>query len=249
MMNLRLNNSLRISKITPPRNFQRGFAQQTGTATGTSTGSTTTQIPVQKTGEREGEREEQRGAARTESSQLQQQQWRPTGVAKPRRGWRTDLEPGLTGLMDTSMLMPSLATSIFGGLSPFRELNRVARVMENQLANVGREFGDLSPRVDVEEAKDSYVIKAEIPGVPKENIKVDIDNNVLTLRGEKVVQKEEGEGELHRKERIYGSFFRQFVLPEDVDPKGVKANYENGVLKLMMPKKEGAEKKQEVKVD
>ncbi len=95
-------------------------------------------------------------------------------------------------------------------------------------------------KVDVKETDDGYTVEAEVPGVPKEDIQVSIDGNVVSLRAEvrQYDQKTEGEKVL-RAERYYGSVARSFQLPEDVDAAQAKAKYENGVLKLTLPKKPG----------
>jgi len=95
------------------------------------------------------------------------------------------------------------------------------------------------------------MVTAELPGVPKENIKIDIEDDVLTISGEKKSEKEvKGEdGKVHRKERSFGSFSRSFSLPDNIDPKQVKANYDHGVLNLTIKKKEGTTNKVEVKIE
>lgn len=95
-------------------------------------------------------------------------------------------------------------------------------------------------KVDVKETDDGYTVEAEVPGVPKEDIQVSIDGNVVSLRAEvrQYDQKTEGEKVL-RAERYYGSVARSFQLPEDVDAAQAKAKYDNGVLKLTLPKKPG----------
>ena len=83
-----------------------------------------------------------------------------------------------------------------------------------------------------------YLIKAELPEVRKEDVKVTVENGVLTLQGERRQEKEEKGRRFHRVERSYGSFVRSFTLPESVDEGGVKAEYKDGVLALHLPKSE-----------
>jgi HSP20 family protein len=93
-------------------------------------------------------------------------------------------------------------------------------------------------RVDVSEANGSYVVKADLPGVPKESISVDIDGNRVTIRAEVKRESEQKEGErVLRSERYYGSFARSFALAEEIDDAKATAKCENGVLELTLPKK------------
>ena len=102
-------------------------------------------------------------------------------------------------------------------------------------------FADWAPSVDIEEAEDKYVIKADLPGVDKKDIDVKLENGVLSIRGEKNVEKESGKDTRHhRRERFHGTFARSFTLPEAVQADGVDASYRDGVLTLHIPKKEEA---------
>lgn len=97
---------------------------------------------------------------------------------------------------------------------------------------------ELSIKVDVKEDDKSYTVRADIPGVKKEDIQVDVDGNVVSLRAETKQEKEEKEGEkVIYSERSYGMASRSFTLPTDVDEKGAKAEYKDGVLNLTLPKK------------
>jgi HSP20 family protein len=90
------------------------------------------------------------------------------------------------------------------------------------------------------EDKDAVKIVAEVPGVPPEDVKISLENNVLTIRGEKKQQAEERNERVHRYERTYGSFERSFALPRTVDPEKIQAGYQNGVLTVSVPKAEKA---------
>jgi HSP20 family protein len=94
------------------------------------------------------------------------------------------------------------------------------------------------PKTDIVATDNSYVITAELPGVSKDAIKVEIDGDTLTIKGERKEEKEDKEGTYYRKEMNYGSFLRSFTLPEGTDPSSVKAYFENGILKLTVPKTE-----------
>ena len=93
-------------------------------------------------------------------------------------------------------------------------------------------------RVDVSEANGGYLVKADLPGVPKESIHVDIDGNRVTIRAEVKRESEQKEGErVLRSERYYGAFARSFALTDEIDEDKASAKYENGVLELSLPKK------------
>jgi HSP20 family protein len=96
------------------------------------------------------------------------------------------------------------------------------------------------PACDVFEDKDSVKIVAELPGVQPEDVKISLENNLLTVRGEKRQKAEENNERVHRYERTYGSFERAFALPTTVDPEKIAANYANGVLTVTIPKAERA---------
>ena len=104
-----------------------------------------------------------------------------------------------------------------------------------------------APAVDVFEEKDDIVVKAEIPGMDKDNIEVNLMDHTLTLKGEKKKEEEVKEENYYRSERSYGSFFRTVELPKDVHADKVKATFKNGVLEVRMPKTEEAKAK-EIKV-
>lgn len=108
--------------------------------------------------------------------------------------------------------------------------------------------GTWNPSVDVYETEDSYVLKAELPGVNKEDIKIDINNNTLTLKGEKKLEQKTEKDNYVRIERRYGSFMRTFALSDKVDSGNIKAGYKDGVLEITLPKKEEAKPK-EIKVE
>ncbi len=102
-------------------------------------------------------------------------------------------------------------------------------------------FADWAPSVDIEEAEDKYLIKADLPGVEKKDIDVKLENGVLSIRGEKYAEKESGKDtRQHRRERFHGTFARSFTLPEAVQADAVDATYRDGVLTLHIPKKEEA---------
>ena len=104
--------------------------------------------------------------------------------------------------------------------------------------------GAWNPSVDISETKDNLIIKAEMPGMNKEDVKISIHDNILTLKGEKKQEKEEKEENFHRVERSYGSFSRSFMLPASVKADQVKASYKDGVLNISLAKIEEAKPKE-----
>jgi HSP20 family protein len=102
---------------------------------------------------------------------------------------------------------------------------------------------DWAPLVDVIEHEKEYVIKAELPEIKREDVKVTVQDDVLTISGERTREKEEKGKKFHRIERAYGSFSRSFTLPEDADPAKVSAEFKNGVLNVHLNKSEKAKPK------
>ncbi len=100
------------------------------------------------------------------------------------------------------------------------------------------------PAVDVFEEKDAVRIMAELPGVKADEVRISLENNVLTIRGEKKQTAEERTERVHRYERRYGAFERSFTVPTSIDADHIKAAYEDGVLTLTLPKVERAKPRQ-----
>jgi HSP20 family protein len=96
---------------------------------------------------------------------------------------------------------------------------------------------DWAPSVDILEKENEILIKAELPGVESKDVVVTLDNNVLTIKGERHLEKDVKKESYHRMERTYGSFFRSFSLPNNVDTGNVRAEYKDGLLTLALPKK------------
>ena len=135
---------------------------------------------------------------------------------------------------------------------PFRELdefnNRLSRIFgttSNRPAN-GREdmtVAQWSPLVDISEDDKEYLVKAELPEVKKEDVRVSVENGVLNISGERKIEKEEKDKKYHRVERAYGRFERSFTLPEGADGTKITAEFKEGVLKVHLPKAENAKPK------
>jgi HSP20 family protein len=134
---------------------------------------------------------------------------------------------------------------------PFRELedvsNRLNRVFGRPLARMEPNemftVADWTPSADISETDTAYLIKAEIPGVNKEDVKVTIENGMLTIQGERKMEKEEKDKKFHRIERSYGSFMRSFRVPDDADESAVKAEFKDGVLNVTLTKSAKAKPK------
>jgi len=107
-----------------------------------------------------------------------------------------------------------------------------------------------APRVDITETEKEFVIKAELPEVKKEEVKVTVENGVLSIAGERKIEKEEKGKKYHRVERAYGRFERSFTLPEGMEPKKVTSEFKDGMLTVHLPKNpETKPKTVEVKVE
>jgi HSP20 family protein len=132
-------------------------------------------------------------------------------------------------------------------IDPFRELASFFGSFSDLSAKDQLAAGTFVPPVDVYEDEHNLVLKMEIPGVHEEDLKVSLENNTLTVTGERKFEKEEKEENFHRIERRFGSFTRTFRLPNTVDPEKVEADYDKGILKLTLAKRAEAKPK-EIKV-
>lgn len=135
---------------------------------------------------------------------------------------------------------------LFDNLEDFqREMNRL---FDLKLHRAGNDVKMWAPLVDIVDEKDQIRVRADIPGMKREDIEVNLENDMLTIRGEKREEKETKDKDMVRSERYYGSFHRTFGLPVSVDASKVNASYKEGVLEIILPKKEGAKPKQ-IKVE
>lgn len=126
---------------------------------------------------------------------------------------------------------------------PFRELMQLQRRLSGAVAESDDSFGTWVPAVDIFEQGDDLVIRAEIPGVNKDDIDINVENGSLTIRGERKRADELDQEHAFRVERAYGSFLRTFSLPRTVDSSRIAASYRDGVLELRLPKSEEAKPK------
>jgi HSP20 family protein len=137
--------------------------------------------------------------------------------------------------------------------APFAEFDHFPaglRVFQDSVNRLFAEPGSRPwvPPVDIQETDQSLVVKADVPDMEMKDIDVRLENGTLTLRGHRQFEGQKTEGGWHRVERSYGTFERAFSLPDTVDAEGVKADYKNGVLTVVLPKKELAKPRQ-VKVE
>ena len=128
----------------------------------------------------------------------------------------------------------------------FREMDELVRNMQRAFTGwpakieESMTLTDWTPTVDIGENDKEYVVKAELPDVKKDDIKVNVDDGTLTISGERKVEKEEKGTKFHRVERAYGSFERSFTMPDDTDADQITSEYKDGILTVHLPKNPAA---------
>jgi HSP20 family protein len=138
---------------------------------------------------------------------------------------------------------------------PIRDLvslqERMNRMFDESFRGAGRANdddwalgGSWAPAVDIYEKDGNIVLKAELPGIDPKSVEIRVENNVLSLRGERKLEEDVKKDGFHRVERTYGTFARSFTLPTVIDTEKIKAESKDGVLKLILPKREEAKPKQ-----
>ena len=131
---------------------------------------------------------------------------------------------------------------------PFRDLlalqERLNRGFDAARQTGEEQLGTWAPAVDIYETEKEIVLKADLPGMNLEDVDISLNNNVLSVRGERRFEKEVKEDSYHRVERAYGNFVRTFTLPNTVNAEKIEASYDAGVLRITMPKREEARPKQ-----
>jgi len=134
---------------------------------------------------------------------------------------------------------------------PFRELqtlqSRMSRLFEDQYGSRDEALmnsGAFVPPVDIYEDQHGIQLKLEVPGIDEKDLNINVENNVLTVSGERKFEREQKEENFHRIERRYGSFTRSFTLPNTVDTEKITADYNSGVLSIRLVKREEAKPKQ-----
>jgi HSP20 family protein len=137
---------------------------------------------------------------------------------------------------------------------PWREMAELQRSI-NQLFNSGRAAGDdvalsaWTPAVDIFENESEYVLKLELPEINRDDVKINLHEQTLTISGERKIENEDKREGYHRIERSYGQFYRSFTLPPNVNVEAINAQFKDGILRLTLPKREEAKPKQiEVKI-
>lgn len=125
---------------------------------------------------------------------------------------------------------------------PLNLLNQLQRELERSLdvTRTGTETAataEWTPAVDIKEEPDSYVLVADLPGVSPDHIDITMENGILTLRGDRTTEAKTRRDAYKRVERVYGTFYRRFSLPDTADAEGISARCTNGVLEIVIPKK------------
>jgi HSP20 family protein len=134
-------------------------------------------------------------------------------------------------------------------IDPLREMLELQRSISHLFSNGGRTAGDevtlsaWTPAVDIFEAEAEYVIKLELPEVSKDDVKVNLNDQTLSISGERRIENEEKRDGYQRIERSYGQFYRSFTLPPNVNSGAISAQFKDGVLRLTLPKREEAKPK------
>ena len=119
--------------------------------------------------------------------------------------------------------------------NPFREMDEMLRTFRLPREG-GGPLADFTPAVDISEKEKEYLVKAQLPGVKKDDVRIEFMNGVLTLSGERKFEKEEKDEKTHRIESAFGAFTRTFVVPEDVLTEKIAADFKDGILFVHLPK-------------
>jgi len=138
---------------------------------------------------------------------------------------------------------------------PFRSPLQDVAVLQNRLNSIFNDFarpdsgdevtaGSFIPAVDIYEDAQKLVLKLEVPGIKQDDLQIHVENSTLSVKGERRFESNEKEENFHRIERRYGSFMRNFTLPQTVDTNAIEANYDAGVLSISLPKKAESKPKQ-----
>lgn len=132
--------------------------------------------------------------------------------------------------------------------NPFQELERVQRevnrLFDSEVRGRAESDAQWAPRVDIYEDPERFLCKAELPGMKPEQVNISIENNLLTISGERKFEHEEKKNNYHRIERLYGSFRRSFQLPNTIDATKVSAEMKDGILAVSLPKRVEVQPKQ-----
>jgi HSP20 family protein len=138
-------------------------------------------------------------------------------------------------------------------LSPFTLMRRLTEDLDRMFsgfgAGGGREMGVLAPPVDVRESNGNLVVTTELPGLSKDDVQVEVEQDRLIIRGERKREQEENREGVHRSERYYGAFYREIPLPDGVKADQAKAQFNNGVLEITMPIAEEQRRKRAIPIE
>ena len=134
---------------------------------------------------------------------------------------------------------------------PFRDLREeIDRLFEDFARGKRAETGVWVPPVDLEETPDAYIVRFELPGMKREDLKISLTEHTLTLSAERKCEEESKDRTVHRREIVYGRFTRSISFPAEIDPSKAKATYKDGILTVELPKSERAKPKEiEIKVE
>ncbi|HMG34289.1 MAG TPA: Hsp20/alpha crystallin family protein [Blastocatellia bacterium] len=151
-------------------------------------------------------------------------------------------------------MVPSRGFRSLVGFDPFKDLFDLQRSINQLFADAGKPSTETTisawtPAVDVYEDEGGFLLKVELPEVNREDVKVSLEENTLSISGERRIENESKRDGYHRVERSYGQFYRSFTLPPNANTAAINAQFKDGVLRLAIPKKEEAKPKQiEVKI-
>jgi HSP20 family protein len=147
-----------------------------------------------------------------------------------------------------------LSPSEFFSSSPFSLMRRMSEEMDRAFGQFfgaqpsARGAGNWSPAIDVEERNGQLEVHAELPGLKPEDVKVEVTEDALVIRGERRYEQEHREGQTYRSERRYGEFYRSIPLPEGADPEQAKAQFRDGVLEVTLPVPQQASRRREIPI-
>ncbi len=159
--------------------------------------------------------------------------------------WKYNLEENKMALVRWE---PFVGRNVWTGLAHLQ--NRMNRIFDDLDVDEDSSVVNWSPRVEITELEDRFEVNAELPGMSRDDIKIELKDNILSISGEKSAEREKKDRKLHICERIYGSFNRSFRIPSHVKGDEIKAGFKNGVLTISLPKEEEAKPKQiEIKAD
>lgn len=121
------------------------------------------------------------------------------------------------------------------------EVDRLFEEIINRPWGISSRFGGWNPSLDLSETTDAFILEADLPGVRREHVEVEVEGTDLILKGSRSFEESKKPGRFHYQERSFGSFLRRLALPESVDKEGIQASFQEGVLRVILPKKKPKE--------